>query len=118
MRILPFLLTIFAFAAATAPVQLRADHFEVSLSLTDGQNSQTAKTETEPAPKAREMPVRPTMDSAFGTRCTASWKLTCQSKETLKDVLVHFYVVRLDKAGQAPPPLEPKDVVIETAISM
>ena len=33
----------------------------------------------------------------------------------MKDVLVHFYVVRIDKAGQNPPPLEPKDVVIETA---
>ena len=32
-----------------------------------------------------------------------------------KDALIHFYVVKIDKAGQNPPPLEPKVVVIETA---
>jgi hypothetical protein len=99
------------------PGLVLANHFTVTLELTDGSNKQTANTETEP-PKAREIVVRPVMQSKLGAKCTAKFQLTCNSKETLKDVLVHFYVVKIDKAGQEPPPLEPKDVVIETAQTM
>lgn len=117
MRPSPFFLVICALVLSAAWEPLRANHFEVTLALSDGQNSQNAKTQTEP-PQAREVIVRPEMQSSFGKSFTASWKVTCQNKDTLKDVLIHFYVVRIDKPGQAPPPLEPAEVVIETAQTM
>jgi hypothetical protein len=55
------------------------------------------------------------MNAALGKQCTAKFKVSSNSKDIFKDALVHFYVVRIEKAGQNPPPLEPKEVVIETA---
>ena len=101
-------------AIGLLPGRLLAGDFNVSLSVSDGQNSQTGKTENDP-PKLREVVVRPSMESAFGKRCTASFKITNQFRSAIKDVLVHFYVVRIDKLGQKPPPLEPNEVVIESA---
>jgi hypothetical protein len=96
-------------------LEVRANHFEIAMTLSDGTNKQEANTQTEPPPKPGPAAVRPVLQVPFGDKCTASWKLTSNSKETLKDVLVHFYVVRIERAGQDPPPLEPSQVVIESA---
>jgi hypothetical protein len=96
-------------------VEVRAGHFDIAMTLSAGKDKQAAKTETDPPPKAGPAVARPALQVVFGDKCTASWKVTSNSKETLKDVLVHFYVVRIDGAGQAPPPLEPSKVVIESA---
>lgn len=61
---------------------------------------------------------RTVMRFAKGSRVTADWKVTNVGKQPLTDVLVHFYVVRIERPGQAPPPLEPKEVVIESALTM
>ncbi|HET6251114.1 MAG TPA: hypothetical protein VFE47_25740 [Tepidisphaeraceae bacterium] len=106
-----------ALAFAFLPAIARANHFTITLDVSDGTHKQTGKTESEP-PKAGEIVVRPVMETKAGAKCTAKFKLTCASKELLKDVLVHFYVVKIGKPGQNPPPLEPKDVVIETAQTM
>jgi hypothetical protein len=111
------LLMVFAFALGVLPARSWATHFEVSLQVADGSNKESAGTATEP-PKARDVFIRPVMHSTPGTHCKAKWKLTCKSNELLKDVLVHFFVVRVDKLGQIPPPLEPAAVVIETATTM
>jgi len=117
MRASYCLWVVVAFALGAMPGRLLASHFEVSLEVSDGSNKESAGTATEP-PKARDVFVRPVMNSTRGAHCSAKWKLTCKSNEILKDVLVHFYVVRVDKLGQVPPPLEPSVVVIETAQTM
>lgn len=61
---------------------------------------------------------RPTLASAAGQKLTANFTFLNASKRTFTDVLIHFYVVRIDRPGQAAPPLEPKDVVIESAQTM
>jgi hypothetical protein len=94
-----------------------ADNFTVSLEVTDGAAKKTADTETDP-PKAGGIVIRPIMEAKAGAQCTAKFKVVCTGNDTLKDVLIHFYVVKTDKAGQAPPALDPKDVVIETAQTM
>jgi hypothetical protein len=95
----------------------RADHFSVSLEISNGKEKQSATTQTDP-PKEQKLIRRPVLEGSSDSHFTATWKLTATGTETLKDVLVHFYVVRIDRAGQAPPPLEPRDVVIESAMTM
>src|SRR5579871_2594796 len=95
------------FALLLWPLVAQASHFSVTLDVSDANAKQTAKTETEPS-KAREVVVRPTMQTMLGKHCTAKFKITCTGKEGLKDAMIHFYVVKIDKAGQNPPPLEPK----------
>lgn len=94
-----------------------ADHFTVSLDVSDGKGKQSAATQIDP-PKDQKIVHRPVIEGAADARFTATWKLTATGAEPLKDVLVHFYVVRIDRPGQASPPLEPKDVVIESALTM
>jgi hypothetical protein len=117
MRVSSCLLIASFIALGAIPRRVLGNHFEVTLAVSDARSTQSATTETDP-PSAGAIVKRPVMESAFGTRCTASWKVTSENKEMLKDVLVHFYVVRIDKLGQAPPPLEPTQVVLETALSM
>ena len=105
------------FAILTIPVRGLANTFSAALTVTAGDHKQTASTAGEMA-KDHAVPVRPLLEVSLGVRCTAKWKVTNDGKESLKDVLVHFYVVRINKAGQAPPPLEPQEVVIESAQTM
>jgi hypothetical protein len=58
--------------------------------------------------------VEGSADASF----TAVWKVSRSAKTDTKDVLVHFYVVKTDRQGQAPPALEPGHVVIECALTM
>jgi hypothetical protein len=90
--------------------------FKVSLSVAGGEQKQTDA--SKPENKEKMKAVRPIMQSTDGVRFTASWKVTSVGKEPQKDALVHFYVVRIEKPGQAPPALEPTEVVIETAQTM
>ncbi|HZL38051.1 MAG TPA: hypothetical protein VFC78_22235 [Tepidisphaeraceae bacterium] len=99
-----------------APAGLRAGPFVISLEVSDEAKKQTAQ--LQPAAKANAIVKRPSLKAAAGARFTAKWKVSSGSKELMKDVLVHFYVVRIDKPGQMPPPLEPKSVVIESALTM
>jgi hypothetical protein len=58
------------------------------------------------------------MEASVGSSFTATWKVLRTSRDEGKDVLVHFYAVRIGRAGEAPPPLEPAKVPIETALTM
>jgi hypothetical protein len=101
----------------SAPRRGSANTFNITLTVAAGDHKQTASSAVDIA-KDHSSPVRPAMQAAPGQRFTARWKVTCIGKEPLKDVLVHFYVVRIDKLGQAPPALEPQEVVIESAQTM
>lgn len=59
-----------------------------------------------------------TLDALADGSFIATWKVTRTDAAEVKDVLVHFYVVKLDRAGQAPPALDPAKVTIESALTM
>jgi hypothetical protein len=108
---------VFALILHVTPATTFADHFAVSLEVSDGKAKQAAGTESDP-PKDPAVAPRPVFNAPADAQLAATWKITATGKEPLKDVLVHFYVVRIDRAGQSPPPLEPKDVVLESALTM
>ena len=105
------------FSVMAAPQRGWGNTFDAAVTVTAGDQKQTAKSAAE-MPKEPAVAVRPALESSSDVKFSAKWKVTNSSKETLKDVLVHFYVVRINKLGQAPPPLEPQDVVIESAQTM
>jgi len=50
---------------------------------------------------------------------TVHWTLrNVDTRASFKDVLVHFFVVKIDKAGQAVVPKLDRDVVAESALTM
>ena len=88
----------------------RPKDFDVSLDVTNGRTSQTR-----PATKAT---ARATISGSVSDGFTIRWKITHRKKDTAENILVHFFVVRLERKGEAPPPLDPKKVVIEGALTM
>lgn len=94
-----------------------AQTFTANLELVDGSRhqstiSQKAQATTKTVTKRTQFEVR------AGAKLQIRWKVTCIAKDSFKDVLVHFYVVPIAKAGQAPPPLDPKIVKMESAQTM
>src|SRR5690242_3337477 len=82
-------------AAAVA----RADHFAIDLEARGGKDSKTAHAET--AALGATPKPRPVLEVKAGQRVTVTWTLRCTDpKETYKDVLVHFFAVKEEKAGQ------------------
>ncbi len=91
-----------------------AEDFAVTLTVSDGASHQEATTQ----PAAAAAPARPALECKVGGVIEARWKVTSTADRLMKDVLVHFYVVKTDRAGQAPPALEPKNVLVESALTM
>lgn len=94
-----------------------AGDFDLSLQVSDAGHKQSTASAAEKAASST-LVNRPKMEAPANALLTAHWTVKCTSKDPLTDVLVHFYVVRIDKPGQAPPPLEPRSVVIESALTM
>ena len=90
--------------------------YECSLKLSDGQRDQAVKSRDPTVRKPTDR--RAAMEGRAGSKFTATWKVVRSARDESKDVLVHFYVVRIGRAGEAPPPLEPAKVVIESALTM
>ena len=94
----------------------RGAGYELSLETTDGKEKRMTHSRPaeagKPAEKRVQMAVRP--DAQFA----ATWTVKRTGKDEAKDALVHFYVVRIGRPGEAPPPLEPKHVIIESALTM
>jgi hypothetical protein len=114
MRCRPIL--IWAFLILLVSVPAIGAGFDATLELKDDKTSQTSKS------KAASMPDplahRAVLEASTGSLFTATWKVVRSGKGELKDALVHFYVVKMDRQGQAPPVLDPAIVVIESAITM
>ena len=61
---------------------------------------------------------RAVVEIQAGDQVTVKWTLTSTaSKDTIKDVLVHFYAVKIAKVGDPPPPKLAKDVLLEALSS-
>jgi len=114
MKRVYFLPCAFVISSACFAVTAAADDFVPTLTLTNGVQSQEAV--TQPAKPAAAS--RSTMEGKSGVLVTARWKVLSAATRPIKDVLVHFYVVRIARVGQAPPPLEPSGVLVESALTM
>ena len=98
-------------------VPLHGEDFRLSLELSQESHHQAT---TNPADPHEVKPVtkRPSITIEADSRITAAWKVTYIAKPAANDVLVHFYIVKINRLGQAPPPLAPQAVLLETAQNM
>jgi hypothetical protein len=114
----PCLLSLLGFVAFGSA---RAEQFTIDLEVKGPKAGRTVHAETAgPAdlsklgskPKPREV-----LEVQAGDKITIKWTLITP-QETVKDVLVHFYAVKVNKAGDAPPSKLDKDVLLESALTM
>jgi len=98
-------------------VPARADHFTIDLEVKAGGASKTVKADRAAlGVKAKE---REALTAKAGATMTVKWTVTSTAKTgVVKDVLVHFFVVRQEKLGQASVPKLDKDVAAESALTM
>jgi hypothetical protein len=95
----------------------RADHFTIELKIETASGSKAVKGKTL-APGAKPK-VREVFAAKAGQKFTVRWTLTnVSAKMPAKDVLVHFFVVKEEKAGQVEVPKLIKDVVAESAVTV
>jgi hypothetical protein len=95
----------------------RGAGYDAALEVRDGKNVHSAKqgkSTTAPSTMARRVVFEGSVDGQF----TAKWKIVRTDQTLVKDELVHIYVVKMERQGQAPPALEPSRVVIESAVTM
>jgi hypothetical protein len=93
-----------------APV-LAAD-FRIELSAQSGKPPKVV----EAAPSSTQ--PRSVLMAAADAPVTVRWTLRNLDQATVKDVLVHFFVVKVDKPDQREVPKLDKHVVVESALSM
>src|SRR5579871_2101382 len=107
----------FIIAGFFAPTAARADHFTVQLKVQAGNASLTADSDIAAlgvVPKKRGV-----LKIKAGERVQVHWTLkNTDAKQSVKDVLVHFFAVKEAELGQKTTPKLNKDVVIETALTM
>lgn len=94
----------------------QAAGYDATVELRDGTSRIARHTTATTAPSA--MPRRVTLESSAENPFTVVWKVVRRDPTAAVDGLVHFYVVKMDRQGQAPPPLEPSRVVLESAVTM
>jgi hypothetical protein len=112
MRVAANLIGTVLMVAAAA----RGAGYEISLKVSDRQHEQAVTSKAPELHKPGE--ARTSMEARPGEKLTAAWKVVRSARDEAKDVLVHFYVVRIGRAGEAPPPLDPVKVPIESALTM
>lgn len=106
----------FLLAVFFCPALAHAAGFQVELKLGDGKitRSQRSKPASSPGQTVHRITLKSSADAPF----SATWKVTRTDPAEAQDALVHFVVVKLDRPGQAVPPLEPARVPIECALNM
>ena len=99
----------------TSPV--RADHFAIDLKVQAGKDSRTAQEET--ASLGSKAKKRAVLNAKVGDRITVRWTMTNKdAKKAVKNVLVHFFAVKLAEIGQKTTPKLDKGVIAESALVM
>jgi len=93
------------------------DSFAIDLEVRTAKANKTAHVQATglgTKPKEREV-----LEIKAGERITVKWKLSnIDPKVQYKDVTVHFFAVKEEKAGQQTVPKLTKDVAAESALSM
>ena len=69
-------------------------------------------------PNLRQPEVRPVFHAKATENLTLHWTLTAKAAKLFEDVLVHFYVARVDGPDQQPDLKKPENVVLEGALTM
>ena len=110
------LTTAFAVALFLGCTLARGAGFAAELKVTDGKAAQSAR--SKPRAPADQVIHRDTLQTTTDAHLTATWKAVRTDPAEVKDALVHFVVVKLDRPGQAVPALEPDKVTIECALTM
>ncbi len=115
VRVVPIGLAVLGWLLAGSAA--RADHLAIDLQAQSGKAKQTAHAEKigiGVKPKARGV-----LEVKAGTPITVTWTLrSTEATDTLKDILVHAFVVQEEKAGQLAIPRLTKDVVVETGLTV
>ncbi len=92
-------------------------HLSVKLEARAGGSAKSAGTETV-ALGSRPKP-RGALELRAGEPIRIHWTLTSTDRRnTYKDVLVHGFVVKIDRSGQAEVPKLDRDVLLESALTM
>ena len=100
-----------------APALVHAAPFRIELLVRAGKAPQTAEA-VFPAPDTKPQP-RPVLTADVGTSITLRWTLrNTDQAATVKDVLVHVFVVKQDKPDQPAVPKLTKNVLLESALTM
>jgi hypothetical protein len=99
------------------PPAASAHHITIDLKVQADKATKTAAAEiAAPGVKPKSRGV---LRVRAGTPITARWTLTnADAKTTYKDVLVHFFTVKIDKVGQATVPKLTRGVAAESALTM
>jgi hypothetical protein len=96
---------------------VQADHFAIDLEVQSAKITKTAHAavlDADAKPVARDVLMVKTGDAI-----TVKWALSnTDPKVAAKDVLVHFFVVKEEKTGQATVPKLTKDLAAESALTM
>jgi hypothetical protein len=94
-----------------------AQEFTIDLKVQSSKENKTANAET--AVVNFKLKPRGTFKVKAGEKIRVQWTMkNVDAKEVFKNVLVHFFVVKLDKAGQAFLPKLDKNVAVESALLM
>lgn len=107
-----FALMLFCFAAGAA----RADDFTIEVKVQAGKKPESAEAKY-PPPDGKVLP-RVVLMTTVDAPVSVKWSVRRTDKEPVKDVLVHFFVVKIDKADQPEVPKLTKNVVAESALTM
>jgi hypothetical protein len=96
---------------------IRADDFTIDLKAQAAKQAKSAKV-TYPAPDPKGQP-RAILMADVKTSITVKWTVRNTDKAaTVKDALVHFFVVKEEKPDQRDVPKLNKNVVVESALTM
>jgi hypothetical protein len=95
----------------------RADHLSLELSVQASTKTKAAEADISAIgakPKARGI-----LEVGSGKTLTVKYSVTSIAKNGMaKDVVIHFFVVKIDKVGQTAVPKLDKDVAAESALTM
>ena len=94
----------------------RADDFTIDLKAQAGKKPESAEAKY-PVPDMKPSP-RAVLMTAVDTPISVKWFVRNTDKAALKDVLVHCFVVKIDKADQQEVPKLTKNVVVDSALTM
>jgi hypothetical protein len=105
-------------ALALAWALAGAEHAKITLDVSTPRAKETAFVDQTPPPSGKT--PRPVLKAKVGEPIKVQWMFSnVYPHKTLQDVVLHFYVARQEKAGQADlPRVDEETLVVETAIEM
>jgi hypothetical protein len=110
-------LSLLTVGSVLNPLFSRADSFAIELEAKAAKNSQKTQGKTAATPEKPKSRVM--LSAEVGKPIQVTWKVTSTAtREEMKDVLIHLFVVRLPQVGQTAVPKLDRDVAAETALTM